>query len=213
MDKNVASPALSARQIRFALAYGQGYTAVEAAVVAGYAPASARANAHRLLKNNAVSALAQAEVQRLQLEQRQGTDYFLSCLADIMLDEGLPAAQRLKATAQYLAYLKLCARNRPALPPDVRQAIKAVSSESAEEIDTDADAVSEAQAVANTAMLQPGPEAGRPNTNPKTLAKTPGSFSRQLKKQMAAKQLATMAASSKPGKQPMAADPSLPLSA
>ncbi len=213
MDKNAASPALSARQMRFALAYGQGYTAVEAAVVAGYAPASARVNAHRLLKNSAISALAQAEVQRLQLEQRQSTAYFLSCLADIMLDEGLPAAQRLKATAQYLAYLKLCARNRPALPPDVRQAIKSVSSESAEETEIDTDAVTEGQGVAHTAMPQPGPEVNKPTTSPKTLAKTPGSFSRQLKKQMAAKQLATIAAAPKPGKQAMAADPSMPFSA
>lgn len=192
METPLASPALSARQMRFALAYGQGYTAVEAAIMAGYTPGSARANAHRLLKNKAISALAQDETQRLHLEQRPSTDYFLICITGIMLDQDAPVAQRLKATAQYLAYLKLCARNRPALPPDVRQAIKTLNDAEVPEPPTTAQPPqTEAKADTLPPKIVEQPTENRPSAGAPSSPK-PGRFSQKLKQKLAAKQRAGM---------------------
>ena len=107
---------MSPRRHRFAQSYAEGYSATDAAILAGYSPDSAPSNAYRLLKDeqvvNAIAAFSGKRTETLT----ENYELILDSLSMILLDEAASVKDRLRASALMVQVLKLANKPRPRLP-------------------------------------------------------------------------------------------------
>jgi phage terminase small subunit len=101
---------MTIRQKRFAECYAKGYSASEAAVLAGYSSISAASNAYKLLKNQeVVNHIHDIGTRNYELVMQQHDMCTLS-MERLLADPSISQTQRLKAQSQIIQLAKVLVR-------------------------------------------------------------------------------------------------------